>query len=209
MLILMNEKNMAVFFDLDDTLISTSSAILKRLEVLLKEYQVQEGLLYVHNLITLPNRESIMAQRYDFAHDFWRGYELLRECIRPEPLGEVKTTLQRFRKIANLGILTNASRKKIEEALKSIGLPSSYFECGVYGREDLQHPKPDVRCLDSTGRPSVYVGDDSRDYLFSKLAGIPFISVCTGLTSRETFIYLGQEESRIFPSIHEVSLNGI
>jgi len=205
------ERKNEVFLDLDDTLIGTSSSIIRRLEILLGQYPVKEGLFYIHNLISNSQRETILSKRYEFSEDFWAEYERLRRNIRPKPIGNIKGRLDKLKEDAPLGILTNASRNKIEEALESMGLTSNYFECGTYGRDDLQFLKPDIRCLNEIGPKNslVYVGDDARDYLLSREAGIPFLAVCTGLTSRETFVYLGQDEKRIFPSIQEVSLNGI
>ncbi|MFC1682107.1 HAD family hydrolase [Nanoarchaeota archaeon] len=200
-----------IFLDLDDTLINTTPTIIKRLEILLKKYPVDEGLFYVHNLLVHPQRELILSNRYDFSKEFWREYEVLRAQIEPRSIGDIKGKLNSFRDHFKLGILSSSLRQKIERSLANIGLNERYFESGLYCRDNLTHPKPDVRCLEEIGsdRSIVYVGDDIQDYLFSKKAGIGFVAVCTGLTSRDTFLYLGQDESKIFPSIQEVTLDAV
>lgn len=204
------ESSRKIFFDLDDTLIDTSFSIVKRLMILLDKYPVKEGLLFLHNLLPNPNRVEILASRYNFSNELWQHYEELREEIKPLPIGDVKTKLELIASEAEVGLLTNASQKKIDYSLKVIGVSHSFFGSGVYGRDNLKYPKPDARCINEVGTVRdriLYIGDDIQDYLFTLRSGISFLAVCTGLTSRETFKLMGVSEEQIFPSVQEVELN--
>jgi len=117
-----------VFFDLDDTLIDTSFSIFSRLTMLLEKYPVQEGLLFIYNLLSNTQREEILACRYNFSKQFWQEYEGLRNKIKPKPIGDVRGKLEKIvGSCEQVGILTNASESKISYALDVIGLSPSFF----------------------------------------------------------------------------------
>ncbi len=208
----MNEKTKAnLIFDLDDTLIDTSSVILRRIVLLLNDYPITEGAFYIHNLLSNPEREDILGKRYKFAKQFWTDYERLRSDIRPKCIGNVKRKLEFLAsKEHKIGILTNNSEKKVIEFLSQSSIDRTFFNLGIYTVDNLKYTKPNPQCFDqiksdcSRGK-ICYIGDSLLDFYTSRVAQIQFAGVCTGLISRATFLLAGLDKNRIFNDVHEVN----
>lgn len=205
-------SNENIIFDLDDTLINTSSTIFQRIFLLFQDYNIQEGAMYVYNLLQEPKRVKIMAERYDFAEQFWHDYEKLRSSIRPAPIGNLKGKLESFlRKGYNMGILTRARTNKVKEFLKNAMIKPELFSLGIYTSDNSKRKKPKEGCFTpilsrcSTGE-TFYCGDNLEDMNLAQQADLGFLAVCTGLTTRQDFLYKGLNESRVFRSVLEVQL---
>jgi phosphoglycolate phosphatase len=89
-----------------------------------------------------------------------------------------------------LGIVTTKFRYRIEGILKRDGL--SHLVDVVVGFEDVGEPKPDPEALETAVRrlqcdreSAVYVGDSVVDAKAAASAGIKFIGVSTGTTSKD------------------------
>ena len=208
------KKQSAIIFDLDDVLISTSSAILLRLSLLFKKYPIREGMFYIYHLLANPERESILASKYNFSKEFLEDYEKLRSVIRPRPIGDIKGKLESLsQEDFELGILTNSPLRKINEFIVSSSIDYSIFKIGIYSSETLPYLKPNPKCfsaiknLDSY-KEVFYVGDNIHDFHIARENCINFKGVCTGLANRSDFIYVGVKTKDIFPSIQEVTFYG-
>ena len=89
-----------------------------------------------------------------------------------------------------LGIISNKFRRRIEVIMERENLLDCFDV--IVGSEDVVHYKPDPESLLSAiGRlgssPSscLYVGDSVTDGETAKRAGVPFVAVLTGVTTRE------------------------
>jgi phosphoglycolate phosphatase-like HAD superfamily hydrolase len=208
----MTEKNL--IFDLDDTLIDTSSAILRRIYELLDCYPVREGALYIYHLLAHSERESILATRYDFSYEFWRDYEKLRKKFRNRPIGGkgIKNKLEQLSAQGiRMGLLTRAPNRKVIEFIRDSGVQIEFFQLGIYDSDNLRYKKPHPLCfhpiLQKCGSENTfYCGDSLEDLRLARKSKINFIAVCTGLTNRETFIQAGVKNGMIFGNIFEVEL---
>src|SRR5690606_12187872 len=94
------------------------------------------------------------------------------------------------------GIVSTKLRSRIEEILEAREL-SELFDV-VVGIEDVERPKPDpaglLLALERVGLPvegAVYVGDHVVDALAAARAGVEFVGVLTGMTTREGFAAQG------------------
>jgi phosphoglycolate phosphatase len=106
---------------------------------------------------------------------------------------DVKGLLTRLRdEDVKLGIVSTKFRYRIESILRREDLLGSFSV--IVGGEDVTRYKPDpegllkaVEALEVSPLKSVYVGDSVVDAETAGRAGIPFIAVLTGVTSREAF----------------------
>jgi phosphoglycolate phosphatase len=106
---------------------------------------------------------------------------------------DVKGLLTRLRdEDVKLGIVSTKFRYRIESILRREDLLGSFSV--IVGGEDVTRYKPDpegllkaVEALEVSPLKSVYVGDSVVDAETAERAGIPFIAVLTGVTSREAF----------------------
>jgi phosphoglycolate phosphatase len=91
-----------------------------------------------------------------------------------------------------LGVLSQKLRYRIEDVLRRESLLDRFGV--VFGGEDLPDFKPDPRGLllaidrlGATPATGLYVGDTLIDAEAAKRAGVPFIAVLTGFTTRAEF----------------------
>lgn len=88
-----------------------------------------------------------------------------------------------------LAIVSTKLRRRLEAVLLRDGLLDA-FEA-IVGLDTLSRPKPDpeglltaLRVLQTPAERSVYVGDRDVDALAAASAGVPFVGVLTGATTR-------------------------
>jgi len=103
----------------------------------------------------------------------------------------VPETLRALKKLGlSLGILSNKFRRRIEVIMKRENLLDCFDV--IVGSEDMVHYKPDpeslllaIGQLGSSPSSCLYVGDSVTDGETAKRAGVPFVAVLTGVTTRE------------------------
>jgi phosphoglycolate phosphatase len=91
-----------------------------------------------------------------------------------------------------IGIFSTKYRYRIEQILNREKLFSCFDV--IVGGEDVAVHKPDpgglfaaIQSLGSTPSETLYVGDSLTDAETAKAAGVPFIAVLSGVTSKEAF----------------------
>jgi len=198
-----------IVFDFDDTLVNTSHTILKRLFILVNKYGIDEGVMYLYNLLLDERREDILGRRYADAKGIWSEYEKLRRKFQVTPFPGVREKIQTLKqKGAPLGIITRTKRRKIDLFLKEARLSQTSFPLGIYTSENNPFNKPNTKCFDlikeRCDSPLVYIGDELQDLRVAKDSGLEFVAVCTGMTNKEAFLNEGLQSSRIFPCLSEV-----
>lgn len=137
--------------------------------------------------------------------EFLTDYQL--HCLNASSLfNGVLPVLQTLKaQQVRLGIVTNKHARFVFPILKATGL-DQYCSCVICGDDPgLPKPAPDhlllaIESLKSVASRTLYVGDDERDALAAKSAGLPFAAACYG--------YLGDQPdiTRWSP---DISLNSL
>ena len=198
-----------VLFDLDDTLVDTTKTILRRLEQLSKKFSLEKDVDYLYNLVSNPLREDILAKSCECSKEIWLEYERLRNTILVNPIGDVRSLFDKLKKRKiKVGVLTNNLSSKSIFKLLRCGITQEDLEGGFFNSENVPYLKPDYRCFNhlKNKNSTVYVGDNSLDYIAARDAKISFFGVMTGLVPKEQFINLGLNEDYIFKNIHEIGI---
>jgi len=114
--------------------------------------------------------------------------ELGKHISDMNPVKGMDAALRDLRKAGyKLGVLTSNSRKNVSRFLENNKL-ADLFEFICSGRHLLGKDKVILDIIKKETIPAdsvLYVGDETRDALAMKKAGIPIISVSWGLTKRE------------------------
>ena len=139
---------------------------------------------------------------------FWEDYESLRKDITVDTIPGAKRVLEDLiSQGKEVGIITNNSCSKTRGKLQSAKINSSMFDGNIYSCSENNCLKPSaeiIKYLKVNPENILYVGDDVKDYDFSRNARMGFYGVCTGISSEEDFIRRGLIGSRIFPSVKEI-----
>lgn len=112
-----------------------------------------------------------------------------------------------------LGLLTTRDKFSFNLVAQYAKINLNYFSA-VLTRTNTNFHKPDPRVFDSAlnllsnhgigKQETVYVGDSIYDFLAAHRAGLNFIGVLTGPTSKEVFLDSGLSSENIIPSVHEL-----
>lgn len=216
----MGKRYKAVIFDMDNTLVATDKFVFDLLK------KVAEDLSRKFSF-SVPSDDSIAAVQKKnmpfediFATLFpdsagYSGEEKLWKVILAEYRSRAKNlcffatpggveAVNRLRSAGlSQGIVTNRT-KMAEERLKQAGYPKFDFLLAPENHEDRK-PSPKIfsGALDWLAKRGIAkdeilsVGEHSDDFNASRAAGIDFVAVLTGLTTREEFLSLGLEECNI------------
>ncbi len=145
-----------------------------------------------------------------FYHFHMERQKALQSFIPAMP--GAKETLEKLASKYRQGILS--SRGRVLFSMRSKVLPALFdFD---FLAEDCEHLKPDPRVFDPVfvwaenvgvhREEIVYVGDSLEDYRAARGAGISFVGVTTGITSKEVFCKDGLEERLILESVAQLPL---
>ena len=188
-------KKINILFDLDGTLIDSTTAILESFEIAYKNMNEIK-----------PNDEDIKAQIGYPLDDMFRSLGVKEEKVenfvynykshyreinqqKTTLLPLAKETLQKAYKIANLGVVTTKTSKYSIELLKHLEI-FHYFDVFI-GRDDVDNPKPHkepiIKALDKMGNnyTSWMIGDTCLDMISASSANINSIGVTCGYGSLE------------------------
>ncbi len=188
-------KNINILFDLDGTLIDSTTAILESFEV-----------AYSNMKMLKPNDEDIKSQIGYPLDDMFRSlgvdessvdkfihhYKMHYREINQQKttlLPKAKETLEMAYKIGNLAVVTTKTSKYSIELLKHLEI-YHYFDVFI-GRDDVDNPKPNkepiLKALDKMGNnyTSWMIGDTCLDMISASSANINSIGVTCGYGSLE------------------------
>lgn len=116
------------------------------------------------------------------------------ECMTSDAqlFPHVDQLLRKWSKNFKLGVVSTKHRFRIVDILKKFNLQSVVHI--VIGNEDVLHEKPHpegiLKAADALGvdrKRALYVGDSVVDAQAAQQAGIDFVAVLTGTTTKETF----------------------
>ena len=188
-------KNINILFDLDGTLIDSTTAILESFEV-----------AYSNMKMIKPNDEDIKSQIGYPLDDMFRSlgvdessvdkfvyhYKMHYREINQQKttlLPKAKETLEMAYKIGNLAVVTTKTSKYSIELLKHLEI-YHYFDVFI-GRDDVDNPKPHkepiLKALNKMGNnyTSWMIGDTCLDMISASSANINSIGVTCGYGSLE------------------------
>lgn len=185
-------KTFTILFDLDGTLIDSTSAILDSFEwAFLSCGQQKPDREYAKSLIgyTLEDiffrlgvKDSQMASFINAYRQKYAQIYLAQTSLLPG----AKEAIELGHSFARLGIVTTKSSKFLPELLKNLNV-AQYFDV-LIGRDNVTNPKPDAEPilsalsrLDGQDKTKAYmIGDTPLDALSAKNAGICALSVLCG-----------------------------
>jgi HAD superfamily hydrolase (TIGR01549 family) len=193
----------AVLFDYDDTLVRTrESKYLALQAVARRHYGLELPSEHIDAHWGCPYQELFRALFGAVEHDTARAiarYEALDAQFPLHAYPDARRVLDALARTSLVGIVTAASRGRVEEQLVALGLrePVSLLQTA----EDTSFHKPDPRvfepALAELSRRGIersaitYVGDSLRDHAAARGAGITFWGVLRGTTSEQDFESLG------------------
>jgi len=212
------KKQRLAIFDVDDTLVYTSKNAYKKAALVAARMQM-----------TPPTREAFFTVygRYDYEDcvrslhpgvdldAYKRNYDEAKKVIPYEPIGKVDSIFSDLlQNDFSLGILSNGPGYKTDVKLNMLKITGALRKklLFVLHANNNSHRKPDPQCFDPVCSiinemrisHAYYIGDCVDDLTASRGAGIHFIAVTSGYTSRETFIEAGLPASDIIGNINDV-----
>jgi phosphoglycolate phosphatase len=208
-------KIKAIIFDYDDTLVLTFRTYVQRdLEVCSKLKIIEPPLFSYQQVWGLPWRIMLSRLHPDVDPDeFMQMYEQMHSSATTHSILGMKDVFATlFGKHYVLGIVSAKPTKSLQQRVL-------YFDIKKYllfelGAEDTHHHKPDPRAfLEALEKlrpyymnPSevLYVGDLIIDATSAKGAGLSFVGVLTGITTKREFLDAGVREENILESIRDL-----
>ncbi|WP_291950612.1 HAD family hydrolase [Campylobacter sp.] len=186
-----------ILFDLDGTLIDSTSAILEGFDAAFKAFnQSPKDHTIVKSLIGFPldvafEKLGVKKEHTQEYIDVYR--EIYRKIYMEQTflLPQAKESIQEANLFANLAVVTTKSSKFSKPLLDHLGI-GKYFEV-IIGRDDVICPKPDaepillaLKKLQKTQSNSFMIGDTHLDILAAQNANISPIAVSSGYESKES-----------------------
>lgn len=188
-----------VIFDFDYTLADSSPGIVECANYALSRLgldPISPARIRKTIGLSLSDTFSALTGRSDLNQEFTRHFILRADEVMagmtaimesvPETLAALKE--REFR----LGIVSTKFRRRIETILTREDLREPFDV--IVGGEDVTRHKPDpegvnlaMQRLGSTPLNSIYIGDSLVDLETARRAGLPFIALLTGPTTREEF----------------------
>lgn len=184
----MTQNVKAVVFDFDMTLVDSSHAIHRCMNLMAKRLGLHE-VSYETVLagIGIPLEESMRMYWGDFHEEWITVYRtefraLERGAITLFP--NTKSTLAALRG-AGIKCAVASNRRYAKSVIETVGL-LGYMDAAL-GREDASHPKPHpeslLKCMDvlpSAKDETIYVGDTDIDMQTAVAAGVRGVGMTTG-----------------------------
>ncbi|MFH1333260.1 MAG: HAD-IA family hydrolase [archaeon] len=216
----MNSKIKAIVYDFDNTLVATNEYVLQHL------IETSNRVLGAEQTQTLARTsyvKEIQSKNLPFEEIFTTifgeetGSKVLAEyraTAKDKPFfatnGGISLVNHFKTKGVYQGILTNRTNM-LPERLAQAEYPALDFLLTPSSKE---HRKPSPRAFDAvleelaqkgiSKEEVLSIGDHTDDYLSAKAAGIKFVAVLTGETTKEEFVKKGLEENRIVKNLQEI-----
>lgn len=193
----MNNKKY-IIFDFDGTLVNSIELALSIYNRIAPQYKCKPIQSEARELLSSKNPRKYFKEYGITSFKllllvFHIRKELGLHIADLKPVKDIDKALQELKNNGfSLGILTSNSKKNVEKFMANHNL-SHLFDFVYSGRHLLGKDKVIGQILKREQIPSknvVYVGDETRDVLAMKKAGIPVIAVSWGLTKKSTLLNL-------------------
>ncbi|MBN1331324.1 HAD hydrolase-like protein [Candidatus Dojkabacteria bacterium] len=196
----MLNKYKFILFDFDDTLVNTREHIWAHHKYVAKEFyeiELTDEKLKEHYGEPMEELVLNLYERKDTAENMLTNYTKSRDQFPKTVYPDTIPTLNNlFALDKQLGIITATMKEYLVSDLKKYQFPYEKFLL-LQGADETEFHKPDGRVFDFAFEEAnklgiskaeiIYIGDGLKDLMASQDAGIDFIGVAKGMTTKETF----------------------
>lgn len=193
----------AVIFDLDDTLLRTYPAKWDQHKETAKRFygiNLGDDVLRLHWGKPTNVMVRHLYQDAETVEAMVKNFRSLDPYYLKGIHDDVLNSIEQIHALGlSVHVATNSSEESAVNDLKRLGVPLSYFD-SIFGIEKNKVYKPNPEALQpllgtlaakGVTDGVVYVGDSLIDYYASTGAGIDFIGVTTGITTKKDFKGVG------------------
>jgi len=191
----------AILFDFDETLVEAMNAKWKQHKAAAKQFynhELTEETIRAYWGMPFEPMIQLFYAHKDTVENMKDNYHSLDDQYPKYPFADTIPVLTYLQSHSYwTGIITSMTKESIIKDMKECAMPYEKLNF-IQGSMDSPFHKPDPRVFDTALSmlkkehilPSqiVYVGDDLRDMKAAKGAGIDFIALPNGLTSKEEFL---------------------
>ena len=193
-------KYKAILFDFDETLVKSFEILKEKHKHAAKKfYNITLTEETIRKYWGLPFEKMItyFYEERDTVENLAANYYSLDSDYKKIPHEDTVRVLNYLHKNKYiLGIVTSMSIKSVIKDMKEMGFSDGTFDF-FQGSQETKHHKPDPRVFDNIIKvlkkrgikkeQILYVGDDIRDMQAAFGAGIGFVAVPNGLTTKNEF----------------------
>lgn len=192
----------AIIFDFDDTLVESWPHKWAQHQAVAQRFyniDLDESTLRKH--WGKPSKE-LVQHFYENRQSTEQMLKNFHSLDKAYPKTLISTTTKTLGQLSSsgyvLGIVSNARKESLQHDIDSLRLRRTCFDF-IHAYEDTHAYKPDPRAFNRAKielrtrdiEHVIYVGDSLIDLEASRSAGIPFIGVTSGLTSKQEFLQAG------------------
>lgn len=194
----------AIIFDYDETLARAMSAKWKQHQHAAKQFyghELTEETIRAYWGMPFEPMIELFYDKKDSVENMMKNYFSLNEFYPKTAFEDSVPVLTYLQNNSYwTGVVTSMTKESVMQDMKRDNFPWQDFKL-IQGSTDSEFHKPDKRVFDKalemlkkvhiTPKQTLYVGDDLRDMKAAVGAGINFIGIPNGLTSKEEFIKKG------------------
>lgn len=189
----MNKK--VIIFDFDGTIADSMMAIIGIVNSLASKYSFdpipEKEIKGLQNLSFSKLIKEKKISKWKWLLIFWEGRKKFQKIIAQiKPFPECPEIIKKLKEQGFvLGIITSNLEKSVREFLKNNGLDIFDFVLsrnGLSGKDKTIRKA--IRKFNFQPEEVIYVGDEIRDVVAAKKAGVDCISVSWGYNSRESLL---------------------
>ncbi|OGK63012.1 hypothetical protein A2334_01495 [Candidatus Roizmanbacteria bacterium RIFOXYB2_FULL_38_10] len=194
-------KYKAIIFDFDETLVASYKVKWAQHQETAKRFygvHLTEEKIRKYWGMPFEPMISIFYEHKDAAENMMKNYHSLDKLYHKKPYKDAISVLDFLHtKSYWLGLVTSMTKESVIQDMQESEMPYKNFDY-IQGSKDSDHHKPDPRVFDYLIRKlerinikrdeTLYVGDDIRDMQAAMGAGLAFVAIPNGLTSKEEFM---------------------
>ena len=181
-----------LIFDLDGTIANTKNTAIDIIFELTQKYKYNYSKNEIKDILENKNFNEIIKDfkisKIKLAYIIWKGKKELKKRIKDiKPIKGIKVTLEKLSKNNRIILLTSNNKNNSEKFLKNNELQdlftSKYYNASLLSKDIIL--KKVIKIQQLNPNLTYYIGDETRDIVASKKAGIKSISVTWGYNSKE------------------------
>ncbi|HVT01393.1 MAG TPA: HAD-IA family hydrolase [Patescibacteria group bacterium] len=189
----------AILFDIDDTLIKTfetKKEALKDMGRMYYDTKLDDETIRTHWGKPIKELLSILFKNIKDLEEGFERYVIARELYPTVAYEDAINTINTLSKKHLLGLITNKSKRYINDDLTIAKIPQDLFFIIQTEEDNIVH-KPDPRVFDFTlneltkkgvkKNEVIYIGDTVSDFMAASGAGIKFYAIAGRTTPKSEF----------------------
>ncbi len=207
-------KPKVLIFDLDDTIIDIKGRTIEKLnkaaETLKVSLDISKIVSELENYGDYNKMDVILEQLHPEVEQgpLWRFFQEYGKQMKYKSHVDNSCFDKFIKRGFKLGIITNGNGSLTYKKISDSNLNKDKFEFILHqGTSGGFKPNPVVFKQAKTNYPDhdlIYVGDGYEDFLATKLAGIKYIALTSGLTNKSFFEILGQDPNDILDNLSKI-----